>query len=776
LDDLTNVSQGGQPRAYSYNSLSQLTSASNPEASGATTYTYDANGNVATRTRPAANQTNPNVTTTTSYSYDVLNRLLSKTYPDGTPAVTLFYDVAPASWPQWAGISFAYADGRMTAACTGSAVGTCASPQTAEVFSYDQMGRVANLWQCAPYNCGSSGIWSMPYTYDLAGDVTNYVNPAGFNVTQGINGAQQPTSLSYGANGAVSSITYTPWGAIDTMCGGQGCAQSQETRQYNNRLQPVLMELGNSSNPSADYSLTYTYTGSPSPPCSTSQGAGDNGNITGSTYTDNVNSGYSHTFTYCYDGVNRLTDAVASGSPAYNLMYSYDQYGNPSCVGGSGGGVCPALSYDLSTNHVTLIGGVPITYDAAGNQSNDQFFAYQYDAEGRVKYSTSTGQWQYPMYNALGQRVEDYQGPDTLTLTYPRDIFGQRTGAFAQWPSQNWTGWNVYWSQIAGQRLNMGGASAYIDHSDAVGSTTMETDPAGGVQWDVTHYPWGRVFQEQGIRQSEVVMGLDWQVNDPALPSATREFNFRDYRWMTPDPDNAGSDLGDSQSWNMYSYAGNNPITNGDPSGMYCVQNDQGVWHDDGNGGETCADVFKSDQEQQKHPSVTVTGKPGSDAAAVAVNALLSLSNLANSYFAPIVGRPSYMQDVPNGSGVAAKIGQGVGVVASMAIAPEGDAEKGISILEGRLTKVLEAHTAGGILATGAKSLFDNPEEVRGLIEAAGSASPVRQAGGNFERVVDAGRIIGTDATTGLRTSVYTVITDTSGNLVTAFPGLPTRP
>jgi hypothetical protein len=93
---------------------------------------------------------------------------------------------------------------------------------------------------------------------------------------------------------------------------------------------------------------------------------------------------YSHTFTYCYDGVNRLTHAVATGSPAYDLAYQYDQYGNGWCVGGSGGGVCPALSYDSSTNHLTYIGGVPVTYDAAGNQSNDQYFAYQYDAEGRA--------------------------------------------------------------------------------------------------------------------------------------------------------------------------------------------------------------------------------------------------------------------------------------------------------------------------------------------------------------------------------------------------------
>src|SRR5690348_8588304 len=171
-----------------------------------------------------------------------------------------------------------------------------------------------------------------------------------------------------------------------------------------------------------------------------------------------------------------------------------------------------------------------------------------------------------------------------LTLTYPVDIFGQRTGAFAQWPSQNWTGWNVYWSQIAGQRLNMGGADAYIDHADAVGSTTMETDPAGAVQWDVTHYPWGRVFQETGIRQSEVVMGLDWQVNDPVLPSATREFNFRDYRWMTPDPGGVKVvKLDDPQTWNMYAYVGNNPTTRVDPSGLYTAN---------------CTDVVKKCNQQ----------------------------------------------------------------------------------------------------------------------------------------------------------------------------------
>ncbi len=134
----------------------------------------------------------------------------------------------------------------------------------------------------------------------------------------------------------------------------------------------------------------------------------------------------------------------------------------------------------------------------------------------------------------------------------------------------NWSGWDVYWSEVAGQRLNMGGSSAYIDHADAVGSTTMETDPSGTVDWDVVHYPWGRVFQEQGTRQSEVALGLDWQVNDVLIPSATREYNFRVYRWMTPDPGGRKVvKLNDPQTWNMYAYVTNNPTSLNDPSGLY---------------------------------------------------------------------------------------------------------------------------------------------------------------------------------------------------------------
>ena len=88
------------------------------------------------------------------------------------------------------------------------------------------------------------------------------------------------------------------------------------------------------------------------------------------------------------------------------------------------------------------------------------------------------------MYNALGQRVQDYQsaGPnDSRYLMYPRDSFGHRTEAFEYHPSVGWTGADVFQIQADGLLMQMGGSTSYLLHSDALGSTTMETDQAGGV-------------------------------------------------------------------------------------------------------------------------------------------------------------------------------------------------------------------------------------------------------------------------------------------------------
>src|SRR3546814_15059649 len=71
------------------------------------------------------------------------------------------------------------------------------------------------------------------------------------------------------------------------------------------------------------------------------------------------------------------------------------------------------------------------------------------------------------------------------------------------------------------------------------------------------------------------------------------------------------------------------------------------------------------------------------------------------------------------------------------------------------------------------KSVFNAGEDVATLVQNAGGAPRVQQAGGHFERAVDAGRMIGIDRATGQPTPVYTVITNAANDLITGFPGRP---
>ena len=103
--------QPGQTRTFLYDSLSRLTSATNPE-SGTVTYTYDANG------KPKTKTDSRNVTTI--YVYDRLGRNIIVSYvtPAGSSAVTTpqvrrYYDNTAAGtngrgrpyWTETVGVS-----------------------------------------------------------------------------------------------------------------------------------------------------------------------------------------------------------------------------------------------------------------------------------------------------------------------------------------------------------------------------------------------------------------------------------------------------------------------------------------------------------------------------------------------------------------------------------------------------------------------------------------------------------------------------------------------
>jgi YD repeat-containing protein len=105
LSRLQTITQGSQTRTFTYDALGRLKTEKHPESSAAGSsysYTYDANSNILTKTDARG--------ITTTFVYDELNRVTSKSYSDGTPPVTYFYDSQPAGSP----ISIQNPVGRLT--------------------------------------------------------------------------------------------------------------------------------------------------------------------------------------------------------------------------------------------------------------------------------------------------------------------------------------------------------------------------------------------------------------------------------------------------------------------------------------------------------------------------------------------------------------------------------------------------------------------------------------------------------------------------------------
>jgi RHS repeat-associated protein len=584
LNDLLSVTQGTQTpctsggsavsRSYVYDLLGRLTSACTPE-SATTTFSYASSGALCSgdpsavcfRTAPAPNQTNPSVKAVTTYTYDALNRPTSKTYTnDGgvTPATNLYYDESSVTIGNCTNAGLTYPIGRLTHTTTVNSQGTLL---TGTVQDYDPMGRTAGYWQATPLNCGSS-LWTAFYSYDLAGDVTSWLHPAGFVINQTFNGAQQigqvTSSLSDSTHPPIlaQNITYTPWGAVSSLtngCAGSGCTNIQETYIYNNRLQMTVAELATGSGNSC---RVYNYYPGANPTSCTAPSSGttgNNGNVMGYFYQDSVNSGLSHTATYSYDGVNRLLTAAATGNSTYSQSFvGYDPYGNLTCSPSGPG--CVAFTYNTANNHIA-----GYTYDAAGNVINDGTNSYQWDAEGhliavingaRVAISTNT-------YNALGQRVRDVTQTNTTDEAYGAggSLLWRYTGNPND-PNQRAfvpSGGRILAEYYTGGTL--------FDHPDQLGSITSSTSANCSPCQERLFYPFGELWTGAGncgMHQTFAQL--------PDYDPEIDQYNtlYRHYtpsgRWMSPDP--LGGDVTNPQSLNRYAYVLNNPTNLTDPSGL----------------------------------------------------------------------------------------------------------------------------------------------------------------------------------------------------------------
>src|SRR5487761_175013 len=259
----------------------------------------------------------------------------------------------------------------------------------------------------------------------------------------------------------------------------------------------------------------------------------------------------------------RLASSVATGSSTHNLTYSYDRYGNMTCVTNQQtNGPCPNWVYNTSTNQLNVTG---YTYDASGNQTADGTgqHTYQWDAENRLK-SIDSGSTATYTYNALGQRVEKLVGSTYTEYAY--NASGEEVG------ENNRSIWTVRVISFGGRHLvHYQGSpnAAYFLHVSKLGSTSQATDYSGAVAQDEIHYPWGEEWAMAGTAEEERFARLGHRdTTETGLdPTPFRMYASTEGRWFSTDP--VGGRAGDPQSLNRYAYVLNHPINDVDPSGRF---------------------------------------------------------------------------------------------------------------------------------------------------------------------------------------------------------------
>ena len=545
-------------RLFTYDSLSRLVTAQNPE-SGTINYHYDANSNVTSRTDANG--------ITTTYCYDQLNRLTGKGYNGSCTAVKYGYDVPDPALKDAVKPTM----GRRT---------TMDDASGHTFWNYDLMGRMTREQRSVNVPGGPPMSYSVLYTYNFDGTVSSIAYPSGRVVSYVYDNAGHNTQVSkndiFGSGQQldyVSGATYMPDGQIAQLtlgtasnCAGFGGATGEFS--YNNRLQPVHM-LYTTGTPQMSEIGPAAATS-----CGSSSGeffhrmysfydANNNNNGNVSSVANCLDS--TRTQSYSYDNLNRIASASTNGSD-WGESYTIDPWGNLTEIDGmSGKQFYEGLELGAATSRNQLQNYI---YDYAGNLTNDGAHRYQYDQENRI--ATVDGGMAAYTYDGDGQRVIKslWGGGGTLywygtggEILTESDLTGYLKSEYVYFNGK----------RLARTDNPTDPATAQLRYyfSDHLGSTSMVMDETfTSIEEDTDYYPYGGVANETGLGDSN---HFKFTGKERDAETGNDYFGARYYasnmgRMMTPDP--VGGTLGDPQSLNKYAYVRNSPLILTDPTGL----------------------------------------------------------------------------------------------------------------------------------------------------------------------------------------------------------------
>lgn len=590
------VDAAGNSWSYQYNLMGLQTSSTDPDT-GTITRTYDNAGRVTTQTDVRGKQT--------TFAYDDDNRKTA-TY-DTTDVKTLTSANQTAGWTY-----DTVKKGYQTSTTSYSAGDT----YTQTVIAYNQYGSagaVKTTLTGEPAGLVPAGGLITGYGFSGEGFPTdvNYAAVDGLpneDVTTGYDTFGEPTSLKGNVvngspgNGAtwlfVKAVGYSEYGQpkVYTLTGATGDVHVSEDYDAQTRaLTEVKTDTPNT--PTVD-DLTYTYSGA-----GVSQGAG----LVTSTKDQQNDGAVTDTQCFSYDYAARIAGAWT----ATDNCSATPAPGNAATVGGPSA-YWQSWTYDAAGNRATQV-----DHDTTGDQSKDTATTYNYPSQGSAS----------DQPNTLSNTTATGPNAATNTGTYHYDAAGNTT-QITGGPTGNQTlTWNDQ-GKLATDTTSTG-LSSYV--YDADGNLIVRRDPGkttfffGSEQLTLdttTHTTMGcRYYAIGGVtiamRASNVSSGNpqflvpDRQGTDQlVIDSGTYQVTRRQFlpfgaprgtvptTWPgdlgyvggTPDPATQLENLGareynpatgrflsidpvlevtDPTQLNGYDYAGNDPVTGSDPTGLF---------------------------------------------------------------------------------------------------------------------------------------------------------------------------------------------------------------
>jgi RHS repeat-associated protein len=499
------------------------------DANGHTTsYAYDADGRKISMTNPLGSKWiyshdgvgNLTKTVTAdggsiSRSYDAANRLLEKSYSDGTPAVSNSYD------PVGNRISMTDATGNTTYAYdAGDRLVSATNPSGGFIYLYDSGGNL--LSRTYPNGLKTS------YLYDALGELTTATS------------AGQTTRYSYDADGNLAS-TLHPNGILDT--------RSYDAADHLTQIQ------GTRSNGRLFYSRSYAL-----------DAVGNPLSLTGRRQARATR----WTESYSYDSKDRLTKACMSASCSSFFEYSYDPVGNRLSQRTEQG--TTRYSYDAADQLLSARGPQRLnehyTYDLNGNQTRKGSSRYSYDLENELT-SLTEGRSQFA-YTYSGDGLVSSKNSGRERTSYSWDTNAPLAQLALETDARRGALIRSYTYGVAPLGYSTRGAS-FTYHADSLGSTVELSDDRSASAGSYRYSPYGEDLPSGAASNSEAdsnpirFSGQYLDQDSGLYYMRAREYDPASGRFLEVDPKEAEAGEPDLSS---YLYAEDDPTLLADPSGL----------------------------------------------------------------------------------------------------------------------------------------------------------------------------------------------------------------